>query len=222
MSEAVPIQPAATVVLLREGPDAPEVLLLRRSSQLAFHGGAWVFPGGRLDLEAGETADEAGARRAAAREAREEAGLELDPSALVPLSHWTTPEGQPRRFATWFYVGLAGGAEVRIDGGEIHDHRWFSAAAALAAQRAGEIELPPPTFVTLSVLAQHASPRAALAAAAAQPPLVYLPRIARSASGVAALYPGDAGWEARDADRPGARHRLLFLESGWRYLREGV
>ena len=41
--------PAATVVLLRDGDDGLEVLLARRSSKLAFHGGAWVFPGGRID-----------------------------------------------------------------------------------------------------------------------------------------------------------------------------
>jgi len=213
--------PAATVVLLREGRAAPEVLLLRRSAKLAFHGGAWVFPGGRIDRELGETDDDAGARRAAAREAREEAGLELAPEALVPLSHWTTPEGQPRRFATWFYVALAGGAEVRVDGGEIHEHRWCSVTSALADQRAGAIELPPPTFVTLVELARHGSPRAALAAAAAARPLVYLPRIVKAGGGMASLYPGDAGWDARDAELPGPRHRLLFLASGWRYLREG-
>jgi 8-oxo-dGTP pyrophosphatase MutT (NUDIX family) len=220
LSDTAPVVPAATVVLLRAGRAAPEVLLLRRSSKLAFHGGAWVFPGGRVDLAAGETDDDAGARRAAAREAQEEAGLALDPASLVPLSHWTTPEGQPRRFATWFYVAEAAGAEVRVDGGEIHDHRWCTAAEALAAQRAGEIELPPPTFVTLSGLAAHATPHAALAAATAEPPLVYLPRIVKAGPGMASLYPGDAGWERRDAERPGARHRLLFLESGWRYVRE--
>jgi len=218
MSDTVPAQPAATVVLLREARGAPEVLLLRRSAKLAFHGGAWVFPGGRV--ETGEGDDDAGARRAAAREAREEAGLELDPAAFVQLSHWTTPEGQPRRFATWFYVAEIGRAEVRVDGGEIHDHRWVTAEAALAAQRAREIELPPPTFVTLAVLAAHRSPRAALDAAAARPPTVYLPRIVSGAIGAASLYPGDAGWEARDADVPGARHRLLFGDEGWRYLRE--
>ena len=37
---------------------------------------------------------------------------------------------------------------------------------------------------------------------------------------MASLYPGDAGWEDRDAERPGARHRLLFLEAGWRYQHE--
>ena len=215
----VPILPAATVVLLREGRAAPEILLLRRNSQLAFHGGAWVFPGGRVD--AGEGEGEAGARRAAVREAHEEAGIVLDAGALAQLSHWTTPEGQPRRFATLFYVAAADGAEVRIDGGEIHDHRWLTARDALAAHRAKEIELPPPTFVTLSVLAPHHSLAEAVAAAGAVPPRVYLPRIVKvAAGGMASLYPGDAGWESRDAERPGARHRLLFLESGWRYQRE--
>ena len=220
MPDTVPIQPAATVVLLREGRGAPEVLLLRRNSKLAFHGGAWVFPGGRLDAQAGETDDDTGARRAAAREAQEEAGLDVDPGAFVQLSHWTTPEGQPRRFATWFYVAEIGRAEVRIDGGEIHDHRWFSADAALAAQRAGEIELPPPTFVTLSMLAAHRTPRAAIESVAAERPIVYLPRIVRGAACAASLYPGDAGWETRNAEVSGARHRLLFLDDGWRYLRD--
>jgi 8-oxo-dGTP pyrophosphatase MutT (NUDIX family) len=218
MNDAVPAQPSATVVLLREARGAPEVLLLRRSAKLAFHGGAWVFPGGRV--ESGEGDHDAGARRAAAREAREEAGLELDPAGFVPLSHWTTPEGQPRRFATWFYVAEIGRAEVRVDGGEIHDHRWVTAEAALAAQRAREIELPPPTFVTLAVLAAYRSPRVALESIAARPPTVYLPRIVTGGAGAASLYPGDAGWEARDADAPGARHRLLFRDEGWRYLRE--
>jgi 8-oxo-dGTP pyrophosphatase MutT (NUDIX family) len=218
---APPIRAAATVVVLRAGRDAPEVLLLRRSSKLAFHGGAWVFPGGRVDPDAGESDDDAGARRAAVREAREEADLDLDPTGLVALSHWTTPEGQPRRFATWFYVTEGDGREVRVDGGEIETHRWATARDALAAQRAGEIELPPPTFVTLAVLARFASPREALAHVAAERPLVYLPRIVPLAdAGMASLYPGDAGWESRAPEQPGSRHRLLFAKEGWRYLRE--
>jgi len=48
-SAAVPIRHAATVVLLREGGEGLEVLLTRRSAQLEFMGGVWVFPGGRLD-----------------------------------------------------------------------------------------------------------------------------------------------------------------------------
>ena len=94
--------------------------------------------------------------------------------------------------------------------------------ARAAMSQIATASVRPPTFVTLTVLSGHASPRAALAAVAAGRPVVYLPRIAKGADGVASLYPGDAGWEARDADLPGARHRLVFLPSGWRYLREGA
>lgn len=48
--EVAPL-PSATVILLRDAGDSLETLLLRRNSQLAFHGGAWVFPGGRIDPE---------------------------------------------------------------------------------------------------------------------------------------------------------------------------
>ncbi len=80
--------PAATVVLLREAADGPEVLLLRRHRATAFVPGAWVFPGGRVD--AGDAAFAASGRAvgavepprasfwaAAAREAFEETGVLL-------------------------------------------------------------------------------------------------------------------------------------------------
>jgi 8-oxo-dGTP pyrophosphatase MutT (NUDIX family) len=219
MTEAAP---AATCVLLRDSGDGIEVLLLRRNSQLAFHGGAWVFPGGRIDpADAGAGGEEGAARRAAAREAREEAGLSVEPESLVYLSHWTTPEGLPKRFATWFFVGLADATQVRVDGGEIHEHAWRTPLAALEARRRGEIELPPPTFVTLSGLASHSRADVALAAVRAATPAIFLPRVVRIAGGACSLYPEDAGWESRDPERPGPRHRLVMLESDWRYLREG-
>ena len=48
-SAAVPIRPAATVLLLRDGERGLEVLLLRRTSAAVFSPGAHVFPGGALD-----------------------------------------------------------------------------------------------------------------------------------------------------------------------------
>ena len=39
---------AATVLLLRDGPEGVEILLTRRHQKLAFLGGLWVFPGGAL------------------------------------------------------------------------------------------------------------------------------------------------------------------------------
>jgi 8-oxo-dGTP pyrophosphatase MutT (NUDIX family) len=43
------IHPAATVVLLREVDGTLEALMMRRGAGLAFMGGMWVFPGGRVE-----------------------------------------------------------------------------------------------------------------------------------------------------------------------------
>jgi 8-oxo-dGTP pyrophosphatase MutT (NUDIX family) len=49
-----PVRPAATVVLLRDAADGLEVLLLRRHGESDVLGGAYVFPGGKLDREDSE------------------------------------------------------------------------------------------------------------------------------------------------------------------------
>ena len=77
---------AATLVLLRDAAEGPEVLLVQRNPRQRFMGGAWVFPGGAVHAE---DADHAAA---AVRELREEAGVELPPDApVVPWSRWITP-----------------------------------------------------------------------------------------------------------------------------------
>jgi len=48
MAAPVP-RPAATLALLRDGADGPEVLMLQRTKAAVFLGGAYVFPGGSLD-----------------------------------------------------------------------------------------------------------------------------------------------------------------------------
>jgi 8-oxo-dGTP pyrophosphatase MutT (NUDIX family) len=42
-------RPAATIVLMRDGAEGAEVLLMRRHARSGFVPGAWVFPGGRVD-----------------------------------------------------------------------------------------------------------------------------------------------------------------------------
>jgi glyoxylase-like metal-dependent hydrolase (beta-lactamase superfamily II)/8-oxo-dGTP pyrophosphatase MutT (NUDIX family) len=44
-------RPAATILLLREMPAAPEVFMLQRTSKAVFLPGAFVFPGGALDAD---------------------------------------------------------------------------------------------------------------------------------------------------------------------------
>jgi 8-oxo-dGTP pyrophosphatase MutT (NUDIX family) len=220
----VPAAPAATVVLLRDGEDGIEVLLARRSSKLAFHGGAWVFPGGRIDPgDYGDAPDDlpAAARAAAVREAKEEAGVDVDGDALIHLSNWTTPDNSPKRFATWFFVGpVAGGDEV-ADGSEMDAVRWFSPEEALAERAAGEIELAPPQYVTLLDLRQFSTVVDAMAAIAADTPIDYLPRFHFVDDGAVCVYPADVAYDDMGKlDTPGRRHRLNLRGSDWEYVRE--
>jgi 8-oxo-dGTP pyrophosphatase MutT (NUDIX family) len=214
--------PAATVVLLRDVPTGGvEALMVRRNSKLEFAGGMWVFPGGRVDPDDIPEDDDVveAARRAAVREAREEADLVVDADALVPIAHWVPPPITKKRFATWFFLGPAPIGDVTVDMGEIHDHRWIEPADALARRDAEEIELAPPTWVTLDRLSHYPDVAAAIADAHAHDPDFFETHIARVEGGVAALWEGDAGYDSNDGDAPGPRHRLWMLPTGWRYER---
>jgi 8-oxo-dGTP pyrophosphatase MutT (NUDIX family) len=216
--------PAATLVLLREAAPVCEVLLVRRNAQLAFHGGAWVFPGGRIDAAdyaPGSSDVVEAARRAAIREAAEEAGVQVAREDLVLISRWITPEPLPKRFDTWFFAAAArGGEPIRIDGGEIHAHEWMSAGRALEAHRAGEIELPPPTFVTLLEISRLGCVTDVLGTFRSRPPEEFLPRLRTSGDSAFTLYKGDAAYEGGDVDAPGPRHRLRMAGNDWRYERD--
>jgi len=215
--------PAATVVLLRDGATTCEVLLVQRNQRLSFHGGAWVFPGGRIDAEDYEAAASRdhvlAARYAAVREAREEAGVGIAVNDLVLISRWVTPELSPKRFDTWFFAAPGGSQAVQVDGSEIHAHRWIAPAEALAAYGRSEIDLPPPTFVTLSELATFATAPDPLASLAREEMETFLPRIRSVDGGACCLYQNDAAYDDGELERPGPRHRLWMLESGWKYER---
>jgi 8-oxo-dGTP pyrophosphatase MutT (NUDIX family) len=221
--------PAATVVLLRDGDAGLEVLLLRRDSRLAFAGGMWVFPGGRVDAEdfpSGTRTDdpdalERAARNAAAREAKEEADLDVDGAALVWFAHWTPPPGETRRFATWFFLGASPGGAVVVDDGEIRDHRWVRPADAIAQRDLGEIELITPTWMTLHWLADQPDVASTIARARAEPPAVYATRIAPVDGGRAAMWAGDVAYDDGDTTKPGPRHRLLMRRGAAWILERG-
>lgn len=223
--------PAATVILLRDGEDGLETLMLRRNSKLAFAGGHWVFPGGRVDADDLEPTPDgeipvtedartfAAAKRAAVREAAEEAGLAVDVDALVPFSHWTPPPVAIKRYATWFFLAPAPDGDVTVDMGEIHDHQWARPGDALRRRDEGEIELSPPTWRTLERLSHSATVAEALAEAEAATVEHFVTCIASSDGALVAMWHGDAGYEAADADLPGPRHRLWMVDGPWRFER---
>lgn len=212
---------AATVLLLRDGREGLETLMLRRNSKIAF-GGMWVFPGGRVDdadCEGDEDDDLAHARCAAVREAQEETGLLIESHAMLPFSHWTPPPITPRRFLTWFFAAAAPRGEVRIDEGEIHEHRWMSPREALARRDAAEIELAPPTWVSLFELTRWQNVQTALGALQRRQPERFETRIVVEGGGPIALWHGDAGYETGELRMEGPRHRLHMNQAIWRYER---
>ncbi|MDA1075465.1 MAG: NUDIX hydrolase, partial [Proteobacteria bacterium] len=201
---AAPI-PAATVVLLRDGDSGVEVLMLRKNSKITF-GGMWVFPGGRIDDEdLHDEGDEATARNAAARESAEEADLSLTPEDFVWFAHWTPPPGPQKRFATWFFAADAGDDhDVNIDDGEIKEHAWVRPADALRQHAAGEIDIVPPTWVTLYHLSRYEPVDQILEHFRNNTPKVYSTRVVKASDGNrVAMWHGDAGYEPWDADVAG-------------------
>ena len=234
-AEPAPALPAATVVLLRDAVAGPEVLLLRRVQSAGFVPGAFVFPGGRVDLADADpalldwcegiddTAPDLAAvfRVAAIRETFEETGvllavgdvvagselefwrerllsgeaglLEVAESlgvrfaldALVHCAHWITPEIEPRRYDTHFFLArLPEGVEVRVDPREMSAAVWLTPARALELFRSGELPLVFPTAATLESLIGFGTVGEALAAFRGRAIRPILPRLVRTAAGV--------------------------------------
>lgn len=222
---AEPVYPSATVVLVRDGREGLEVLLVQRNTSVSHMGGMWVFPGGKVD-EADYPDDRdvyQAAVNAAIRETQEEAGVIVTPDQLVHLAHWTTPEGAKRRFATWFFLTmLEDDQEVRVDGGEIASHRWVRPGDALSecANAAHELRLMPPTFVSLNDIADCRDCAEARERIGTRSPFIYAPRMVFVEDGVCFLYAGDAGYESEALEASGPRHRLYMVNDQLRYLRE--
>lgn len=213
-----PLLPAATVVVLRDITCGPEVLMLQRSSAQVF-GGMWVFPGGKVEPRdvAGADGDEVGAARlAAVRECREEAGLSLDVSQMVALSHWVPPVEAPRRFSTWFFLAPAPAhADVCIDRTEVQNHVWTSPRAALDRCAAQAIEMAPPTWMTLAALTSFDRVDDLLAFASGRPPQRFATRILRDGAIPVSVWRGDAAYETGDLALSGGRRRLRWDPAGW-------
>ena len=220
MSDIEPI-PAATVVLARDGVDGLEVLMLRRSSRGAF-GGMWVFPGGKVendDLDANAADEElTAARHAAVREAQEEAAVVVDGDALVTFSHWLPPPVAPKRFSTWFFLAPAPDAlEVAVDNREIRDHEWLRPVDAIARRDAGEIELAPPTWVTLWRLSTIDTVEEAVRLVRESEPQRFETHMYFPDGIPVAVWHDDVAYDDGDLGQAGPRHRLAMLPDGWQY-----
>ena len=184
-----PVAPAASVILLRDGQAGLETYLLHRHARMAFAPSMVVFPGGRVD-----PADASGGRdailRCALRETAEETGVVLAEEDLRPWAHWITPEIEPRRYDTRFFIAALPADQVASDiSGETDRAEWTTPNDALAAERSGEMRMLPPTMSILIELADLSTMAEVINHATGRRIEPVVPKLVRSKSGWEFRYP---------------------------------
>jgi 8-oxo-dGTP pyrophosphatase MutT (NUDIX family) len=128
------------------------------------------------DWEADRRALEA--RELALTDLLERRGLVLRSDLLGAWAAWCTPEFEPRRFRTWFFVAaLPPGQRTRDVSSESSSVAWMSAISACDAADADEVAMMPPTYVTCLEVGQYADPDAVLAAATGRDLTMFTPAV---------------------------------------------
>ncbi len=177
-SERVVVEPraAATVMLVRDGAEGPEVFVQRRVATMAFAPSTVVFPGGGVDpvdhalpvstpglrqlaAAMGVTVEAAAPYAAAAvREVEEECGVRLTVGDLRGRGHWVTPEFEPRRFDTWILAAAMPPGQLATGTTTESDHSlWVRPRELLSRHAAGQVRMLPPTVVSVEQLARFSS-----------------------------------------------------------------
>jgi 8-oxo-dGTP pyrophosphatase MutT (NUDIX family) len=125
--------------------------------------------------------------------ARRGARLALD--ELHPFGHWVTPDLEPRRFDTRFFLCRAPeGQLARQDDGETVGFEWAHPAELLDRAAAGERSLLFPTLMNLRRLAESANSADAIAAAGARPVVRVDPVVRRAGGRIVLTIPAEAGY----------------------------
>lgn len=199
---------------------------MERARSVGFMPSAWVFPGGQVDEEDAAAASVGGDFdrvpkpfwTAALRELAEEANVTItldgawDLRGVGVWAHWVTPEVEPRRYDTWFFVArMPEGAEAVVDGREASRGSWFRPAEALAASERGELPVAPPTLRTLTELLPYEDVAAVLAAVRHTPPI--MPRFHQDQETLFVLLPGDP--DHPSAERVDPPWRYAFSSGRW-------
>lgn len=251
--------PASSILLVRDGPlradgKRLEVLMIERHGAMRVAGGAYVFPGGKVDACDHSLylrrrlmgLRDVAFRLSAIREAFEETGVVLARSrlgkrysgrppisaamqaelvryarrmgdlrrkmeadfqgllaayglipavdALIPFSHWITPEVRRYRFDTRFYLAATPkGQTVIHDGGEAVKAFWARPGEILAAHGRDVEQLMFPTRTCLQLLDRAGSVTEALELARRRPRVPIMPRLSVEDGSIWAHVPEEAG-----------------------------
>ncbi|HWE88384.1 MAG TPA: NUDIX hydrolase [Pseudonocardiaceae bacterium] len=135
-------------------------------------------------------------RRLSLAEFITEARLTVRADLLRPWASWVTPVGEPRRYdARFFLAELPAGQHADGHTTEADHAAWVRPADALTAWQAGRTALLPPTWITLTDLAEFGSVAEAMAAPRSVDKIE--PKLVREDDAVRVVLPGDPGWEQR-------------------------
>ncbi len=153
--DLAPAALAFRVAAIRETFEEAGVLLARPRGAAALIGAA------RLDRISGRHREALHDGEITMREIVEAEDIELACDLLIPFAHWVTPESQPRRFDTHFFLAAAPlEVAARHDGSESVDSLWIRPADALA--EAGRRTIIFPTRMNLAKLGRDGTVQAAL------------------------------------------------------------
>ena len=122
--------------------------------------------------------------------------LTLATDRLAYFAHWITPEEQPIRFDTRFFVALMPPRqEPVVDGHEIVDLKWLTPAEAIAASQRKEIGLRTPTIKNLELVAAGGAPAASvIATLGVRQVSTIRPRVLQVDGKPVPVLPGDPRW----------------------------
>ncbi len=112
-------------------------------------------------------------------------GCRVDGGRIAYIGHWITPEAEPRRYDTRFFLAdVPDGSEPVIDPREMTDARWVTPRQGLADNREGLLPMVFPTIKTLEQLQPYASVLEAIADFETRQVPSILPRLVRTPTGV--------------------------------------
>jgi 8-oxo-dGTP pyrophosphatase MutT (NUDIX family) len=129
-------------------------------------------------------------------------GLLLRADLLRPWAHWVTPEVEPKRYDTRFFVAaLPEGQRTRDVGGESDRMVWVRPGDAVTEHAAGRLAMLPPTVFTLAELAEYPDVHSILQAANERDIKPVLPRVVVTGEEAELLLPTDPGYAGSDPDQ---------------------
>ncbi|HWV97763.1 MAG TPA: NUDIX hydrolase [Xanthobacteraceae bacterium] len=132
---------------------------------------------------------------------------ELTPAIdlLAHYAHWITPEGQPKRFDTHFFLAKAPPEQVGAhDGRESTDSIWVSPQDAVQGGETGRFKLPFPTTRNLIRLGKQPTVAAAIEDARRSRVVTVMPVVTRDGDTRRLKIPADAGYDGELFEIPKA------------------